>query len=69
LKSPNKSKQSATRASASEEQQYEPTPIEREALAAFKAAKRPPGLKVTNGRDGGAKVEMDHRDLEYGQIR
>jgi hypothetical protein len=68
LKSPKKSKQSTTRPSASEEESYEPTPNEREALAAFKAAKRPPRLKVTNGRDGGAKVEIDHRDPDYGQI-
>jgi hypothetical protein len=68
LKSPKKSKQSPTQASASEEEPYEPTPNEREALAAFKAVKRSPRLKVTNGRDGDAKVGIDHPHLGYGQI-
>jgi hypothetical protein len=68
LKSPKKSKQSPTQASASEEEPYKPTANEREALAAFKAVKRSPRLKVTNGRDGDPNIEIDHRHLGYGQI-
>jgi hypothetical protein len=50
------------------EEPYKPTPNEREALAAFKAVKRSPRLKVTNGCDGDANVEIDHPHLGYGQI-
>ena len=70
MKSPKKSKQPATHASASEEEPYEPTPIEREALEAFKRgdAKRPPRLKVTNSTICDAKIEIDHPHLAYGQL-
>ena len=70
MKSPKKSKQPATQVSPSEEESYEPTPNEREALEAFKGgdAKRAPRLKVTNSTICDAKIEIDHPHLAYGQF-